>query len=380
MLEFLSRRSRPASKGDAPEMIDGEEEEIVFDDGDLGDLLDQPETLEASLEAAPSDGELDDLMNSIKQQSIEISCEFAAFANWSAQIETLSSRAATLQPLLKNLVEKSSRQATDLVEVSRKKDSADRRISELKTEVEHYRPLAARFEDELRIAKEKYSQSQTLLASLEAQFGQAQGYSNELMHKLSAAESKALRVTEENIASKQKALEHNTMIQSLLREVANLKSAIAVATSDVERQEQEIGTLSEKLAMEKESSSQAAASMAQIQMREARAEKDFKLRLSELEEQQQDLIQKLAIRDKQVYEAEIRNAAISSKVEFLTQLNQRLREDLRGHIDHSNMMEVSNRQLLEAMSHRRLHDDDFDADSKTPKSGKPKLRAVQVAE
>ncbi len=377
MLEFLSRRSRDVSKADAP--VD-EEAEFAFDDVELGDLEQEP-VAAINLEEDETEGsELENLMNSIKQQSIEISCEFAAFANWSAQIETLSARAATLQPLLKNLVEKSATQTTELVEVRRKKDGSERQIAELRTEVEHYRPLAARFEDELRIARDKYAQSQALLSSLESQYGQAQAYSNELMHKLSSAESRALRVTEENIAFKQKALEHNTMIQSLLREVANLKSAISVATGDVERQEAEIAALSEKLAMEKEANSQSAANFAMSQMRELRMEKDLKTRLGELEEQQQDLIQKLAIRDKQLYEADIKNSAISSKVEFLTQLNQRLREDLRGHIDHSNMMEVSNRQLLEAMSHRRLHDEEIDADGKGPKMAKPKLRAVQIAE
>ena len=118
-------------------------------------------------------------------------------------------------------------------------------------------------------------------------------------------------------------------------------------------------------------------------MREARMEKDLKMRLAELEEQQQELIQKLALRDKQLYESDIKTAAVTSKVEFLTQLNQRLREDLRGHIDHSNMMEVSNRQLLEAMAHRRLEDDETDDAAQKQGKGKPKLRAVptpQVAE
>ena len=377
MLEFLSRRSRDVSKAD--ELVE-EEAEFAFEDVDLGDLEQEPVAALSLDEELPEGTELENLMNSIKQQSIEISCEFAAFANWSAQIDTLSARAATLQPLLKNLVEKSSVQSTELFEIKRKKDGAERQIAELRTEVEHYRPLAARFEDELRIARDKYGQSQALLSSLESQYGQAQGYSNELMHKLSSAESRALRVTEENIAFKQKALEHNTMIQSMLREVANLKSAISVATGDVERQEAEISALTEKLAMEKEANSQSAANFAMSQMRELRMEKDLKTRLGELEEQQQELIQRLAIRDKQLYEADIKNSAITSKVEFLTQLNLRLREDLRGHIDHSNMMEVSNRQLLEAMSHRRLHDEEFDGDGKAPKLSKPKLRAVHIAE
>lgn len=376
MLEFLSRRSKdmPVQEGMA------QENEIDIDETELGDL--DTETLDFSddIQETVSESELEDLMGAIKQQSIDISCEFAAFANWSAQIETLSARAATLQPMLKGLVDKSKVQTAELSDVARQRDLAERRIGELKSEVDHYRPLAARFEDELRIAREKHSQAQNLLTSLEAQFGQAQAYSNELIHKLTAAESKALRVTEENIAIKQKALEHNTSIQSLMREVAGLRSAIALSQNEIERQELEISTLTEKVAVEKETASQAVSTLNVIQMREARMEKDLKMRLAELEEQQQELIQKMALRDKQLYEADIKTAAITSKVEFLTQLNQRLREDLRGHIDHSNMMEVSNRQLLEAMAHRRLEDDETDEGGQKSGKGKPKLRAVQVAE
>ncbi len=181
--------------------------------------------------------------------------------------------------MLKGLVEKSKVQAAELAEIARQRDLAERRIGELKSEVDHYRPLAARFEDELRIAREKQAQSQNLLTSLEAQFGQAQAYSNELMHKLTAAESKGLRMTEENIAIKQKALEHNTSIQSLMREVAALKSSIALSHNEIERQQLEIDTLTEKIATEKEIASQAVANLNMIQMREARMEKDLKMPL-----------------------------------------------------------------------------------------------------
>ncbi len=374
MLEFLSRRSRDDSKSVGLSI----ESDFDLDESDLGDLgtLAEPE-LSA---AAPGGNELENLMNSIKQQSVEISCEFASLANWSSQIEMLSARAATLQPMLKSLVEKSTVQASALTELSRNKDSAERRISELEAEVQHYRPLAARFEEDLRVARDKFNLTQASLTSLEGQYSQAQAYSNELMHKLSVAESRTLRVTEENVAFKQKALEHNAMIQSLLREVANLKSSIAIATSEVEKQSQEIASLTQKLAAEKEASSQTGSNMSLVLMREARMEKDLKMRLNELEEQQQELVQKLAIRDKQLYEAEIKNSAITSKVEFLTQLNHRLREDLRGQMDHTSMMEVSNRQLLEAMTHRRIQDEDYEGATRAAKPTKPKLRAIQGGE
>jgi chromosome segregation ATPase len=376
MLEFLSRRSKNIAVQEG--LI--QDNEIVIDESELGDIDTEELDFASETEETVSESELEDLMGAIKQQSIDISCEFAAFSNWSAQIETLSARAATLQPMLKGLAAKCKAQAAELSDVARQRNLAERRIGELKSEVEHYRPLAARFEDELHIAREKHSQAQNLLTSLETQFGQAQAYSNELIHKLTAAESKALRVTEENIAIKQKAMEHNTSIQSLMREVAALKSAIALSQNEIERQDLEIATLTEKVSVEKETASQAVANLNVTQMREARMEKDLKMRLAELEDQQQELIQKMALRDKQLYEADIKTAAITSKVEFLTQLNQRLREDLRGHIDHSNMMEVSNRQLLEAMAHRRLEDDDTDEIGQKTGKAKPKLRAVQVAE
>lgn len=375
MLEFLSRRAK-----DAPVQENvPQDNEIEIDVAELGDLDTGTFDLAEDMHGPVSENELEDLMGAIKQQSIDISCEFAAFANWSAQIETLSARAATLQPMLKGLVEKSRIQTSDLAAVARLRDVAERRASELASQIDHYRPLAARFEDELRIAREKQSQSQNLLTSLEAQFDQAQAYSNELLHKLTAAESKSSRLAEENMAIKQKALEHNASIQSLMREVAALKSSIALSQNEIDRQQQELDTLTEKIATEKEIASQAVANLNMVQMREARMEKDLKMRLAELEEQQQELIQKLALRDKQLYESDIKASAISSKVEFLTQLNQRLREDLRGYSEHSNMMEVSNRQLLEAMAHRRLEDEDMDTGSKSGK-GKPKLRAVQGAE
>ena len=104
MLEFLSRRNKdvPAQESYA------QDNDIVIEDGELEDI--EAEVLEFAdyeqQEVAP-DSELEDLMGAIKQQSVDLSCDFAAFANLSAQIETLSSRAATLQPMLKGLVDKS---------------------------------------------------------------------------------------------------------------------------------------------------------------------------------------------------------------------------------------------------------------------------------
>jgi len=41
---------------------------------------------------------------------------------------------------------------------------------------------------------------------------------------------------------------------------------------------------------------------------------------------------------------------LESKVDFLTLMNQRLREDLRRHLDHIGNLEASNRKLLDLLA------------------------------
>lgn len=327
--------------------------------------------------------EVENLMNSVKQQSVDISCQFATFANWSSEIETLSARAATLQPLLTKLVEENSSQAAALAELTRSKDAVDHRMSGLETEVAHYRPLAARLEEELLIVKEKHASAQSMLSSLEGQFAQHQSENNDLIYALAKAESKATRAGEENLALRQKALEHNAVIQSQMREVADIKSSISTKSRELQKQEELVADLSAKLAASQESGNHSASTLSAVLMREAQMEKDLQKRMAEAAEHQQDLMQKLANRDKHLNVAEVKIAGLNSKVEFLTQLTQKLRDELRN--DHASMIENSNRQMVESISQpeaadeKRVESMALAKELAAAKDLRPKLRTIPMA-
>jgi chromosome segregation ATPase len=323
--------------------------------------------------------EVENLMNSVKQQSVEISCQFASFANWSSEIEMLSARAATLQPLLTKLIEENTAQAAAIAEFERAKEIADQRISGLETEVDHFRPLAARLEEELSGVKEKYSSAQNMLSALEGQFAQHHTENNELIYALAKAESKATRASEENMAFRQKAQEHNAVIQNQMREVADLKSAISTKYRELQKQEELVADLSAKLAAAQQTGSHSASTLSSVLMREAQTEKELQTRLSESREQLKDMMQKLANRDKQLNAAEVKIAGLNTKIEFLTQLTQKLRDDMHLNTDQMNMIEKSSRQLAEGLARRDMQETMPDGEANVTKEARPKLRAVQMS-
>jgi predicted nucleic acid-binding Zn-ribbon protein len=374
MLKFLSGLGKEKS-GDTDDTVANLLDDIQLEEFDI-DVPAAPD--HDQMHRTMFKTEVENLMNSVKTQSLEISCQFANFANWSAEIETLSARAATLQPLLTKLVEENSALASRIAENERSKEYNDQRIGELEAEVAHFRPLAARYEEELRMVKEKYSSAQSMISALEGQFAQRQTENNELMYSLAKAESKGTRLGEENVGLRQKALEHNTVIQSQMREIADLKSEVSNVSRALQKQEEISADLTAKLAAALESGSHASSTLSSVLMREAQAEKDFQARLAEADEQAQDLLQKLANRDKQLSAAEVKITGLNSKVEFLTQMAQKLREDLRGNMDHSNMVESSNRQLLDVMSKRGYPEEKSQNGVDTSKGVvRPKLRSVQ---
>lgn len=376
MLKFLSGIGKEKS-GDAEDAPANLMDDIQLEEFDI-DVPAAPE--QDQVHRTMFKTEVENLMNSVKKQSLEISCQFANFANWSAEIETLSARAATLQPLLSKLIEENSAQALRIAEFERAKEHCDQRTSELEAEVAHFRPLSVRYEEELRQVKEKYGSAQSMISALEGQFAQRQTENNELMYSLAKAESKGSRLGEENVGLRQKALEHNTVIQNQMREIADLKSEVSTVSRALQKQEEISADLTAKLAAALEAGSHSSSTLSSVLMREAQAEKDFQARLAESEEQNQDLLQKLANKDKQLSAAEVKITGLNSKVEFLSQMTQKLREDLRGNMDHSSMVEMSNRQLLDVMSKRGFGEDKQAMAPDLGKGGaRPKLRAVQVA-
>ena len=325
------------------------------------------------------EAELERLMASIGQQSIDLSCEFSRLTSWSVEMGLLSSRAATLEPMLKTMLDRKVNLESELAESFRLRQSADRRVAELTTEIEHFRPLAMRLEDELRVETTRHHRAQSSLNSLEEQFAKIQGETNEAVQKLASAEALVARMREEGHMHKQKALEHNMTIQSLMREVARLKSAVAVAVADVELSGNEIVSLTERLSLEKEAAGRAIADMATAELHEGRLNRDLQLRLNEAEAREKTLAETVAAKNKQIYEFEIQRSGIDSKIDFLTRMNERLRDDLRRHVDHTALLESANRQLLESLSQGGLNEPSGEEfpDSESLKTGATtKLRAV----
>ena len=376
MLKFLSGLGKDRINED-----DAEVTTASIDDFDLEEFeIDVPVVTEQDqVHRTLFKTEVENLMNSVKSQAVEISCQFATFANWSAEIETLSARAATLQPLLTKLVEENSAQASALAEAARNKEANGIRVAELEAEVAHFRPLAARYEDELKVAKEKYGTAQSMLATLEGQFAQRLSENNELMYTLAKTESKAARSTEENMSLRQKALEHNAVIQNQMREIADLKSEISTTARALQRQEEMVADLSARLASAQETGTQSASTLAGVMMRDAQVEKDLHQRLADVDAEKQEMLLKLSNRDKQLSAAEVKIAGLNTKVEFLTQLTQKLRDDLRTNVDHSKLVEISNRHFADAASREVPHAGLNGATVDITKEMRPKLRKVMVS-
>jgi chromosome segregation ATPase len=329
--------------------------------------------------AGSSETELDSLMSAVKQQALDVSCEFSRLSEVSALFGLLSSRIATLQPQVSRLIAEKAALEGELAQAIRARESADQRLADVDAELKHYRPIANKLDDELRVANTKLQRANSQISLFEGQISKMQGEENELTRKLCTAETEVVRFKEENQSIRQKALEQATLIQGLLREAAELKSLSSSAVADSERQEQRVLLLTEKLVAEKDTATKAAAQVTALELRHAHAIRELQMRLTEAEEREQTLISTLTTRDKDLYDRDIRHSGASSKIDFLTRLNDRLRDDMRRHVDHAAMLEASNKQLLETLSAKAQSDDSRDRD-RMAQHAPPTLRAVGAAE
>lgn len=325
------------------------------------------------------ESELDNLMKSVQQQAVDINCEASRFSDLASRCDLLSSRVSTLQPLVSRLIENKAALEVSVAKAAAERDRAERRIAELDAELQHFRPLVRSLEEDLRAVNVRHQQAQSTINTLEGQIVQVQSESNALIQKLGTAETQVVRLKEENLSLKQRALEHATLRQNVMRETAELRSTSAGAVADLERQNQQIAQLTEKLLAEKELSAKAAAQIASLELRQSQTIRELEVRMTDAEEREQKLINTLAAREKRIYDLEVRHSAVTSKVDFLTRMNEGLREEVRTRVDHAGMLEASNKQLLEAMSAKALNDDEPER-TRVALQAVPTLRAVQGGE
>ena len=313
-----------------------------------------PEPIAPPLPKPGSSHEVGQLMAAISDQSNELQAEFAKISNWSVQLDLLMTRTATMQQILPKFIQTSQDQAAQIEELGGVCTRQDREIAGLQTEIGHYRPLALRYEEELHRSRAALDQNQTALAALEAEHGKLQSEVNSLLQRLSRADSRIQRLSEERQVVDQKLLEKSAAAQNLSREVAMLRSDLVAATGENSRLQRDIAALAEKMSSEREAANEASGQAQARIVSALQTIKELEAQAAAAAERERRLVEDLGQRDKSVYDLEIKLSALQSKADFLTGVNQQLRTDLRHHIDHVGTLEHSNRQLIDAMSRHRL--------------------------
>ena len=315
-------------------------------------------------------------MESVTQQAVEINCEMSRFSDLARRSDLLSSRFSTLQALVGRLIASKEAMEASLESCASGRDLIKRMSGELDAELSELRPMTLRLQEELHSVTIRHQQALASNDTLEAKIKQVQHECNDLIQKLGTAETQTSRLKEENLSLKKSALENASHLQSVLREMAGLRATTVGAGADLERQTKQIAQLSDQLLSEKELSAKAAAQVTSLELRHAQIAHELQMRVAAAEEREQELINKLAISEKRIYEFEVRNSAIESKADFLMRGNERLREEMRARIDHTSMLEASNRQLLEAVTVKSVTDSDESGPKRDPVQVGPILRAV----
>lgn len=320
--------------------------------------------------------QLENLMESVTQQAVEINCEMSRFSDLARRSDLLSSRFSTLQPLVGRLIASKEALEASLESCASERDVIKRMSGELDAELSHLRPMTLRLQEELHSVTSRHQRALATNDTLEAKIKQVQHECNDLIQKLGTAETQTSRLKEENLSLKKSALENASHLQGILREMAGLRSTTVGAGADLERQTKQFAQLSDQLLSEKELSAKAAAQVTSLELRHAQIAHELQMRVAAAEEREQELINKLAISEKRIYEFEFRNSAIESKADFLMRGNERLRDEMRARIDHTSMLEASNRQLLEAVTVKSVTDSDESGPKRDPVQVGPILRAV----
>jgi chromosome segregation ATPase len=341
------------------------------------EVLGTQENNEANSSVLDVGENLGSITSAAREQALQLRSEHAkASSSWSLELEVLANRLAILQPLVEKTLQTESQREKQLSAALSQLDERSKALSELQQELDHYRPLAASLDAELRAAKQATHESTRHLADIEAQHFQLQGRTNDLHQKLATTEALRQRAHEEKSAQAQKLRDNDVTIQTLLRENARLQSERLLAESKSEQADQQAKTLLQKLGTHVDTGARQKSTISALELHLAASEKQHREKIEELEARELHAVNALADKSKQAYDMEVKLGALVSKIEFLTRLNDNLREDLRRSIDHTANIEASNRQLLASLSSKG----DEDADDTAERQNRQKLRVVGDAE
>ena len=295
--------------------------------------------------------DLDSLMSAVQNQALELRGRHAsAVSSLSMDFEVLNNRLSTIGSRLNAAMEAAAKSEASVALLTTSNDDYRRKLSEADGELALLRPLTTKLEHELRLARNQLTETDRRLVAVETDHMAAQGTCNELVQKMSASDLARQRTMEENAALAQKLNEREFTVQSLLREAAHLKSESASITGNLELAERDAKLLADKYTVELEGNSRSSAALNALQLQFAQFRKDSAAEVEQIEGRNAVLTETMTIKDKQIYDSENKRLALESKVDFLTLMNQRLREDLRRHLDHIGNLEASNRKLLDLLA------------------------------
>jgi chromosome segregation ATPase len=297
------------------------------------------------------DTQLLSLMDSVKDQAVTLQCDHAKFAaDLDMRLEILANRMSTLQPLLGKSITQANEREQAIARLLEAQDELKRRMSDADRDLAHFRPLATKLGDELSAVQTQLAEKIQHCAVLEADNKKAHSTINEYFQRVATAEGLRQRALEENAAFVQKLNANDSTIQSMLRESANLKSEVINLSSELERKDAYATAIAQKLSIAADEQKRAIAALSAAEAQADQTVQQMSSRLSDAEERCKRATEVLNEREKRIYDLEVKQSAIQSKADYLNRTNERLREELRRHLNHIGNIESSNRQLLDSLS------------------------------
>ena len=319
------------------------------------------------------------LFGSVQTQALDLQGQLAkATSDWTSALSLLTGRVATLEPLLADALKTSTDRERAVDELAATNKEIKQKLVDSDRDLLHYRPLALQLGEDLRIAKSQLEKSARRIHEIETENARAISEYNDLYRKLATADTVNQRLTEENHGYSQKLGESDTAIQSLLRNTAQLRSDLVSASAERERAETERNDFADRLKVANEEINKSQLNLDSIMQQMFTLKKESSARIKETEERERQALENLIAKDKQLYDLDAKLAGMNSKNEFLERMIQRMREELRRHLDHIGTLESSNRQLLEALS-RNSEATDLEGDlaeRQQTQRGTPRLRTV----
>jgi chromosome segregation ATPase len=326
--------------------------------------------------------QIQSLMATVKSQAVDFRVQHAkAASDWTLGLNVMTSRIATLEPLLNKAVDLAKDRQREVDRLALSNEQYKKRLADAERQLFHYRPLAIQLDEDLRTAKGQLEEGARHIGTLEAEFAKSQGAFNDLFQKLATAEAVGRRVAEEHQAYSQKLSESDLAIQTLMRESAQLKSELMTVTCDLESAKKETSELVTRLGAEMDEHKRTQAMLETMKSELLALKKDNAAHTREVEEQERRAAESLASKDKQIYDLQVKISGMNSKSDFLNREIQRLRDDLRRHLDHIGNLEGSNRQLLDALSRTSNvsangNGKEAQTEAASAPSSPPKLRAI----